>query len=142
MRTAMPIGAEEGLFQRLREACRSRIRDCLLPEVAKAFQFRATRIERYLVACYEASEAGHFRVHRDNTTLGTAHRKFAVSLNLNTGDYQGGLLRFPEFGRQLYQALAGGAVIFSCSLLHETTRVTEGRRYAFLPFLYMATRRR
>jgi predicted 2-oxoglutarate/Fe(II)-dependent dioxygenase YbiX len=30
----------------------------------------------------------------------------------------------------------GGAVVFSCSLLHEATPVTSGRRYAFLPFLY------
>jgi hypothetical protein len=26
--------------------------------------------------------------------------------------------------------------VFSCSLLHEATRVTAGRRYAFLPFFY------
>lgn len=120
----------------LRKACMHRIHDRLLPEIQKAFQFRATRIERYIVACYDAADAGHFRAHRDNTTSGTAHRRFAVSLNLNTGVYQGGLLRFPEFGGRLYQAPAGGAVVFSCSLLHEATQVTKGRRYAFLPFLY------
>ncbi len=27
-------------------------------------------------------------------------------------------------------------MVFSCALLHEATRVTAGRRYAFLPFLY------
>ena len=27
-------------------------------------------------------------------------------------------------------------IVFSCSLLHEATPVTSGRRYAFLPFLY------
>ena len=26
--------------------------------------------------------------------------------------------------------------MFSCSLLHEVSPVTSGRRYAFLPFLY------
>ena len=30
----------------------------------------------------------------------------------------------------------GGAVVFSCSLLHEATPVTRGKRYAYLPFLY------
>lgn len=120
----------------LRNACMHRIHDRLLPEIEKAFQFRATRIERYIVACYDAGEAGHFRPHRDNTTKGTAHRRFAVTINLNTGDYQGGLLRFPEFGRHLYQPPAGGAIVFSCSLLHEATAVTKGKRYAFLPFLY------
>ena len=27
-------------------------------------------------------------------------------------------------------------MVFSCSLLHEATPVTQGTRYAFLPFLY------
>jgi len=59
-----------------------------------------------------------------------------VTLNLNSGEYQGGALRFPEFGPQVYQPPTGGAIVFSCSLLHEATPVTQGRRYAFLPFLY------
>jgi predicted 2-oxoglutarate/Fe(II)-dependent dioxygenase YbiX len=88
------------------------------------------------VACYDSASSDFFRPHRDNTTKGTAHRRFAVSLNLNTGEYDGGLLRFPEFGQQTYTAPAGGAVVFSCSLLHEATPVTEGRRYVYLPFLY------
>jgi hypothetical protein len=75
-----------------------------VPEIHKAFQFLATRMERYIVACYDAQEAGHFRPHRDNTTKGTAHRRFAVSLFLNTGEYEGGHLRFPEYGSALYSA--------------------------------------
>lgn len=127
---------EEIVDEALRKECMFRIHDRLVPEIHKAFQFRATRIERYIVACYEAETGGHFRAHRDNTTKGTAHRRFAVSLNLNTGQYEGGYVKFPEFGRQLYTAPAGGAVVFSCSLLHEATPVTYGRRYVFLPFLY------
>ncbi|HMO16178.1 MAG TPA: redoxin domain-containing protein [Pirellulaceae bacterium] len=127
---------QEILDEQLREACVHRLHDRLVPEIKKAFQFQATRIERYIVACYESQTGGHFRAHRDNTTKGTAHRKFAVSLNLNTGQYQGGQVWFPEFGRQVYEAPAGGAVVFSCSLLHEATPVTAGKRYVFLPFLY------
>ncbi len=110
----------------------------LLPTIARAFQFNATRIERYVVACYDGDEegGGFFRAHRDNTTAGTAHRRFACSINLNAGEYEGGDLRFPEFGSRLYRPPTGGAVVFSCSLLHEATRVTRGRRYAYLPFLY------
>ena len=120
----------------LRKECMYRIHDRLIPQIKLAFQFQATRIERYIVACYEAESGGHFRAHRDNTTKGTAHRRFAVSLNVNTGECSGGKLRVPEFGRREYEAPAGGAVVFSCSLLHEATPVTAGRRYAFLPFLY------
>ena len=126
----------ELLDERLRNAAMFRIHDRLAPEIHKAFQFQATRIERHIVACYDSVSGGFFRPHRDNTTKGTAHRRFAVSLNLNTGEYEGGLLRFPEFGQQTYTAPAGGAVVFSCSLLHEATPVTKGCRYAYLPFLY------
>lgn len=121
---------------RLAAAARQRIVDRLVPQIEDAFQFRATRMERYLVARYDAGDQGFFRAHRDNTTSGTAHRRFAVTLNLNAGDYQGGELRFPEFGRRTYKPPTGGAVVFSCSLLHEATPVTSGERFAFLPFLY------
>jgi predicted 2-oxoglutarate/Fe(II)-dependent dioxygenase YbiX len=114
---------------------RHRILTRLVPLVKRSFQFEATRMERYIVGRYEAG-AGHFRPHRDNTTRGTAHRRFAVTINLNAGDYDGGDLRFPEYGGRTYRAPTGGAVVFSCSLLHEATPVTRGTRYAFLPFLY------
>lgn len=117
-------------------ACQARIRRRLAPEIQKAFQFSVTRMERYIVACYDANEGGYFRPHRDNTTKGTAHRRFAVTLNLNAEDYEGGYLRFPEFGPQAFKAPTGGAVVFSCSLLHEALPVTKGTRYVFLPFLY------
>lgn len=115
---------------------RSHLVACLLPMIRLAFQFEATRIERWIVACYDGETGGHFRAHRDNTTSGTAHRKFAVTINLNADEYDGGDLRFPEFGPATYRAPTGGAVVFSCSMLHEATPVTRGRRYAFLPFLY------
>lgn len=104
------------------------------PELHRVFRFRATRMERYLVACYDAEVGGYFRPHRDND--GEGHREFAVTLNLNAEDYEGGDLCFPEYGRQTYRAPTGGACIFSCALMHEATPVTRGRRYAFLPFLY------
>ena len=108
----------------------------LLPEIKRVFQFEATRLERYLIACYDAEEGGYFRPHRDNEALATRHRKFAVSINLNAEQFEGGDLRFPEFGRKTYRPPTGGAVVFACGLQHEATPVTRGRRYAFLPFLY------
>lgn len=113
-----------------------RLQRSLLPMIARTYHFSATRIERYLVACYDADEGGYFQPHRDNQSLGTAHRRFAVSINLNSEDFVGGDLRFPEFGPRTYRPPTGGAVVFCCSLLHEATPVTRGRRYAFLPFLF------
>jgi predicted 2-oxoglutarate/Fe(II)-dependent dioxygenase YbiX len=114
------------------------IEQSLTPMIQRAFHFKVTRLERYLIACYDAKEGGYFRPHRDNQTFGTAHRKFAVSINLNAEEFEGGDLRFPEFGPRTYRPPTGGAVVFCCSLLHEATPVTKGRRYAVLPFLYDA----
>ena len=115
----------------------SRIRTRVKPEIRKVHQFEVTRIERNLVGCYTAEDGGHFRPHRDNTTPATVHRKFALSVNLND-DFDGGGVCFPEYGTRSYRAPAGGAVVFSCSLLHAVTRVKRGARYAYLPFLYDA----
>jgi len=120
----------------LRGALMQRIHARLVPEIKKSFQFTVTRLERYIVACYSAEDEGFFRAHRDNTTAGTAHRRFAVTINLNAEDHDGGELRFPEFGMRRYKAPTGGAIVFSCSLLHEALPVTRGLRYATLPFLY------
>jgi hypothetical protein len=107
----------------------------VLPEVSKAFAFRATRFEGFKIACYDAATGGYFRPHRDNLTPSTAHRVFALTLNLNDG-YEGGQLRFPEYGSQLYRPGAGAALVFSCAHLHEVLDVTAGRRFVLLSFLY------
>ncbi len=122
--------------ENLRQAVMQRIYWRLAPMIERAFMWRPTRMERYLIARYGAENGGFFKPHRDNSTHGTAHRRFAVTLNLNADEYEGGDLRFPEFGTQTYRAPTGGAVVFSCALLHEATPVTRGERYAFLPFLY------
>jgi predicted 2-oxoglutarate/Fe(II)-dependent dioxygenase YbiX/peroxiredoxin len=114
---------------------RGRVVRRIVPEIAKAYMFTVTRMERYLVACYDAGEGGHFAAHRDNTTSGTAHRRFAVSINLNDA-FDGGEVCFPEYGPQGYRPPEGGAVVFSCALMHRVAPVTKGRRMAFLPFLY------
>ena len=123
--------SDEQALRRTKELLERR----LLPMVYRAFQFGTTRIERYLVGCYDAAKGGYFRPHRDNTAPIVAHRRFAVTINLNE-DYEGGYLCFPEFGHQTYRTPPGDAIVFSCSLLHEAMPVTRNRRYAFLSFFY------
>ena len=84
--------ADERLRVHLRDAIRLRV----VPEIKKAFQFDVTRIERYIVACYDSTSQGFFKAHRDNTTAGTVHRRFAVTINLNAEDYEGGELALPR----------------------------------------------
>ena len=120
----------------LREELKTLIGRRVIPEIFKAFHYRVTRFDDFKVCCYEAKDGGHFRVHRDNSNVSGAHRRFAMSLNLNTGAYEGGYLRFPEYGPHLYRPALGEAVIFSCSLLHEALPVTLGKRYVLLSFLF------
>ena len=117
-------------------AIAARIQRRIVPEVRKAFNVHIKHLERHLVGCYDAGDGGHFGAHRDNEALGAAHRQFACSLNLNADAYEGGDLRFPEFGPETYRPPTGGCVIFSCSLLHAATRVRSGTRYVYLPFLH------
>jgi predicted 2-oxoglutarate/Fe(II)-dependent dioxygenase YbiX/peroxiredoxin len=119
----------------LQAAIRERLERRLFPMIKLALGFSVTRIERYLIGCYDEADGGVFHPHRDSTTQGTAHRRFACSINLND-DFEGGSLRFGEYGPATYRPPPGGAVVFSCALLHEATRVTRGRRYAFLPFFF------
>jgi peroxiredoxin/predicted 2-oxoglutarate/Fe(II)-dependent dioxygenase YbiX len=119
----------------LKARINARIGAIVAPAIARAYNFNANRMERYVVACYDSVDQAHFRAHRDNTTRGTAHRRFALSINLND-DFEGGELSFPEFGPRRYKPPAGCGVVFSCSLLHAVSAVQSGRRFAFLPFLY------
>jgi peroxiredoxin len=127
---------EEESYSELKKMITERIQRRVLPEIYKAFQFKVTRMERFLIGCYEGEKKGFFRAHRDNFDAVTAHRRFACTINLNTEAYEGGALRFPEFGPQTYSVPTGAAIIFSCSLLHEALPVTKGQRFAFLPFFY------
>ena len=116
------------------------LRDCLMrrvvPVMEQVYHARVNVIEAPLIGCYESDSGGWFRRHKDNTSSATAHRQFALSLNLNgTDEYDGGLLRFPEFGRELYAPVAGGALIFSTAMVHEVTPVTRGRRFGVFTFL-------
>lgn len=126
------VVSDPDLISELRGLIGSRI----VPEIFKAFCYNAAYHESLKLACYEGTDRGFFGPHRDNVNASSAHRRFAMSLNLNTGEYEGGTLRFPEYGPELYAPAAGDAVIFSCSLLHEAMPVTEGKRYALLTFLY------
>ncbi|MGA9851477.1 MAG: 2OG-Fe(II) oxygenase [Gammaproteobacteria bacterium] len=124
---------KEGVqLERLKEMLTQRV----LPEIKRCFHYQVTQHEVFKLVCYDAQTGGYFRLHRDNESRDTQHRRFAMTLNLNTGDYTGGQLRFPEFSLNLYQPERGDAIIFSSSLLHEVTPVTAGRRYVLLGFFF------
>ena len=107
----------------------------LAPELYRAYHLEVAHADRILIARYDHT-GGYFHRHRDNAAPNVAFRQFAVSINLNTGDYTGGELEFPEFGPDLYLPPAGGAAVFSASLLHAARPVLSGSRYVLLTFLH------
>ncbi len=117
------------------EALNQRIARRVAPEIEKLFFMRADFVERHIVGCYSAEEHGHFAPHTDNGQGLTAHRRFAVSINL-CGGFEGGETVFPEYNNHGYKAPPGWAVVFPCAIIHAVRPVSSGVRYAFLPFVY------
>ncbi len=130
-RRDMLIEPGTGLHRTLRHALLGRC----APEIGRAFQVGVGYTDRILIARYDDT-GGWFRRHRDNVADNVAFRQFALSLNLNTGDYDGGQLLFPEYNDHRYAPPAGGGVIFSASVLHEAAPVTRGSRYVLLTFFH------
>ncbi|NKB55920.1 MAG: hypothetical protein GKS00_06255 [Alphaproteobacteria bacterium] len=107
----------------------------IAPEIERVYSFdKEWGFEKFRIGCYEAEDAGFFRPHRDNPSDALSHRHFAISTNLND-EYEGGYLRFPEYGANHYAPPKGGALIFSCGLLHEVVPVTAGHRFTLLTFV-------
>jgi len=120
-------------------AVMERLRRRVLPEIRRSFHYAVTQMEGFKIVAYHApgpdSPGGWFRPHRDNTAPGVAHRRFALTLNLDD-HYDGGGLVLPEFGPTAHRPPAGGALVFSCAHLHEATEVTRGTRHVLLTFLF------
>ncbi|MBM3599909.1 MAG: 2OG-Fe(II) oxygenase [Alphaproteobacteria bacterium] len=107
----------------------------LASETTKAFHFDEFKLDSFVICCYDSQRGDFFKPHRDNLIPALANRRFAVTINLNTHEFEGGGLRFAEYGAHTYRPPAGGAIVFSCSLLHEVLPPTKGRRFVLLTFL-------
>jgi predicted 2-oxoglutarate/Fe(II)-dependent dioxygenase YbiX len=129
-RADVPV-VDQALFDEISAGISKRV----APAILKAFQRQVTRCETLRIGCYDSVEDGAFGRHRDNATPYTAHRLFAMSLNLND-EYTGGEVIFPEYARTLYRPDIGDAVVFSCSMLHEALPVRSGRRFGLFTFMY------
>ena len=123
--------SDEGVLRRVGE----RIARCVMPEVEKLYFMRLGHFDRAIVSAYAADQGGHYWPHRDIASPRTAHRRFALSVNLDD-DFEGGALHFPEYLGARVSAPAGWAMVFPCATLHGVTPVTRGVRHVFLAFLF------
>jgi len=130
-RRDLVIDDDDRVWGWLREAVFLRCR----AEIKRAFQADITCCDRLALARYDAG-AGWFGRHRDNVSEQVAFREFAISINLNAGEYDGGCLSFPEYNDHLYRPQTGAGIIFSASILHEATPVTRASRYVLLTFFH------
>lgn len=117
----------------------ARLKRRLLPAIHKCFQYKITKREIFRIGCYEGERGGQPIGHRDNTQANVRYRRFACSINLNTEQFEGGGLRFLEYGDHEYRPETGAAIVFSSSMLHEAMHVTRGKRYVLLVNLYGET---
>lgn len=108
----------------------------VIPQMDKAFGYRPASREQYRIACYDAAEGGSLPPHRDNPTEETKHRRFTVSVNLNSSAFEGGELVFRESSDHFYDVGEGTAIVWSASLLHEVLPVKVGRRFILGAHLY------
>lgn len=130
----------------------ARIRD-LVPIVATHFQFRIAEVERPQILMYTFGSrfSPHFdngnpvlepelimppqNTIRYNCEASHMRRRFALTVQLNE-DFDGGLLRFPAEDCELKYLNVGDAAVFSCSVIHEITKIEYGHRFALTSFFY------
>ncbi len=112
-----------------------RIFSRIAPMIMKAFAFNVTRREAIHIARYTGAREGHHMGPRDNTTPAMSYRRFAMSIALNN-DFEGGQITFNEYSPHGYKSFPGAALIFSSSLLHEVSEITNGTRYSLISNLF------
>jgi hypothetical protein len=108
----------------------------VLPEIKKAYQCDIKQHEQFKILRYSAAEGGFLAAHRDNPTPETRHRLFTMTCNLGCTEFEGGELRFPEYGSQLFRVEPGAGIVWSTALLHELTPMESGERYALGTHLF------
>jgi len=105
------------------------------PEIRKIFGCEITHRELYKIGLYTGEQKGFFKQHRDNFDEPLGYRRIASTIHLSD-DYEGGGLRFPEYGSNIYRPTLGSGIAFSCSTLHEALPVTKGERFVLVGFFH------
>jgi hypothetical protein len=99
------------------------------PEVDKVFSFDDFVFESLALRREAGAAAEHpGSPQRDNRDPETTGRSFSVILDLDAEAYQGGGLRFPEYGPHIYRPGTGAAVVHAGGLQRELLPLEGGQR--------------
>jgi hypothetical protein len=98
------------------------------PEVEKAFAFDDFAIEALALRWNEGALSGASDCRREITDPAVQGRSFSLILDLASEAYEGGDIRFPEYGPHVYRPGTGGGLVYSGTLLRELRPVSTGRR--------------
>lgn len=135
LRQDIKIRTDHIMTEKLMHEIDDKFSRSFFPELRKVFGVEITHRESYKVGLYKGDNAGFFMPHRDNSDLPMGYRRIASTIHLNE-DYEGGGLRFPEYGPDIYRPEAGAGIAFSASTVHEALPVTQGERYVIVAFMH------
>lgn len=135
LRTDAKVRTDHVVHGKLLDELDEKLSRSLFPEIRKVFGFDVTYRELYKIGLYKGEKGGFFKAHRDNFDNPLGYRRVAMTLHLSD-DYEGGGLRFPEYGNTIYRPKKGAAIAFSSASLHEAMPVTAGERFVIVGFFH------
>jgi peroxiredoxin len=109
----------------------------VVPEVLKAFYFKAKKRKVPIIDGYIADNKGPtklFRVHAQEQELPF---QYVILIGLSAPDeYEGGGICFPEYSLGIYKPKLGEAMVYSTFLLQEILPVTSGKATLLTSYFY------
>ena len=115
----------------------NRLIEYVLPQLEKAFVYKATRREEPYILKSTVNDSNKSLVA---TSGEHQHRKFAVVIYLNSEEFSGGGIQFPEYGFLSFKPNTGDALIFSASFYQVLTQIYQGERWIYGTYLYNEAR--
>jgi hypothetical protein len=110
------------------------------PEVEKAFAFDDFAFESLTLHWHGAAPSAASDLRREIVDPAVEGRSFVLILDLSEEKYEGGEILFPEYGPHSYEPGAGGALVYSGTMLRELKPVAAGRRILLTAVLRRAAK--
>jgi peroxiredoxin len=131
------IATQQHLVSPFNSYVDKRLYERVVPEVLKAFYFKAQKRKVPIIDGYIADNHGPtklFRVHAQEQEL---PYQYVILIGLSSPDeYEGGGICFPEYSLGIYKPKLGEAMVYSTFLLQEILPVTSGKATILTSYFY------